>query len=309
MTPLGVAARQYAARGFKVFPLAPRSKVPLFRQAHPAGSPERASCKGTCGMDGHGVLDATDDIDRVTRWWAPASFANIGAAVPPGVVVIDVDPRHGGDVSLARLIATYGALPETLQARSGGRDGGRHLWFRHPGGKLSTAGRPELAGLDLRVAGNYVVVEPSVHPDGGTYRWVDPAVPVAAAPGWLVDALRPPVVIYRPKRGSPVVGGESVADWFTDSTTWFDVLCPHGWHALDPDGTRWKHPAATSNLSATVTNDVLFVFSTSTPFEPTSGGGPHGYTRFRAWAVLEHAGDLSAAARAARRLRHEGKAA
>jgi hypothetical protein len=48
---------------------------------------------------------------------------------------------------------------------------------------------------------------------------------------------------------------------------------------------------------------LLFVYSTNTPFEPTEAGRPHGYTRFRAWAVLEHGGDLSAAARAAAQLR------
>ncbi len=102
--------------------------------------------------------------------------------------------------------------------------------------------------------------------------------------------------------------GDSIADWYTEAHTWWDVLGPHGWDALDPDGTRWRHPAATSALSATVAHDLLFVYSTSTRFEPTGGGDCHGYTRFRAWATLEHGGDLSAAARVARQLR-EGRAA
>jgi hypothetical protein len=41
-----------------------------------------------------------------------------------------------------------------------------------------------------------------------------------------------------------------------------------------------------------------FVYSTNTPFEPTESGNPHGYTRFRAFGVLNHNRDLSAAARA-----------
>jgi hypothetical protein len=44
----------------------------------------------------------------------------------------------------------------------------------------------------------------------------------------------------------------------------------------------------------------LFVYSPNTPFTVTTPGDPHGYTRFRAYAVLEHGGDLSAAARALR---------
>jgi hypothetical protein len=42
------------------------------------------------------------------------------------------------------------------------------------------------------------------------------------------------------------------------------------------------------------------VYSQATPFEPTEAGAPHGYTRFRAYAVLNHAGDLHAAARTLR---------
>jgi hypothetical protein len=36
------------------------------------------------------------------------------------------------------------------------------------------------------------------------------------------------------------------------------------------------------------------------PLPPTEAGAPHGYSRFRAYAVLEHGGDLRAAARALR---------
>jgi hypothetical protein len=45
------------------------------------------------------------------------------------------------------------------------------------------------------------------------------------------------------------------------------------------------------------------VYSTNTLFEPTEAENPHGYTRFRAWALLSHGGDLSAAAKAAQAMR------
>ena len=309
---LCTAAVAYAASGLAVFPLGPRAKEPLHtcpvsRGHRLAGRTDR--CRGGCGHDGHGVLDATTDLATVSRWWAATPTANIGGAVPHGAFVIDVDPRHDGDASLRRLTDTHGPLPATLTARSGGRDRGSHLWFRHPGGKLRTAGRADLAGLDLRVAGNYVVVDPSVHPDGGIYSWVDPTIPIADPPGWLINRLRPPVVAHQPKPAWPASpNGDSPADWYCASHTWWDVLGPHGWQPLDADGTRWRHPNATSSLSATVTNDCLFVYSSSTAFEPTGAGDCHGYTRFRAWAALEHGNDLSAAARAARQLR-QGQAA
>jgi hypothetical protein len=44
----------------------------------------------------------------------------------------------------------------------------------------------------------------------------------------------------------------------------------------------------------------LFVYSPNTPFDPTEPGDPHGYTKFRAYAVLDYNGDLKAAAKALR---------
>ena len=66
------------------------------------------------------------------------------------------------------------------------------------------------------------------------------------------------------------------------------------------DGARWRHPGATNPKSATLRHGLLFVYSAATPFQPTEAGAPRGYSRFRAYAVLEHGGDLRAATRALR---------
>jgi hypothetical protein len=77
---------------------------------------------------------------------------------------------------------------------------------------------------------------------------------------------------------------------------------PHGWACLDDDpdgdGTRWLHPAATSKCSATISGGSLYVYSTSTVFDVTELGHPKGYSKFAAYAVLNHGGDMKAAARA-----------
>jgi hypothetical protein len=92
-----------------------------------------------------------------------------------------------------------------------------------------------------------------------------------------------------------------VADRFNRKTSWADVLKPHGWRCIDPDGdangARWVHPGATSTHSATVLHDRLFVYSFNTPFAATTVGCPRGYTKFHAFAVLAYAGDMSTAAR------------
>jgi hypothetical protein len=49
--------------------------------------------------------------------------------------------------------------------------------------------------------------------------------------------------------------------------------------------------------SATVRNGCLFVWSTSTVFDASEPGNPKGYTKFRAYAQLNHNGDMKAAAR------------
>jgi Bifunctional DNA primase/polymerase, N-terminal len=276
---LGGHALAYAAAGWEVFPLA--GKVPLI--------PKRAG--------GRGVLDATSDLAPIGGWWDRWPGANIGGRVPPALVVLDVDPRHGGDRNLAQLEATHGDLPITQTSLSGRGDGGRHLWWLNPGGTLTTARLAD--GLDVKTHRGYVVLPPSVHPASGEpYRWVIAVTPVAM-PTWLVDLLRPQAQPARHRFARPHrCTGPSIADAFTTATTWAEVLEPHGWAEVTPD--RWRHPAATHPVSATVTNDCLFVYSTGTPFEQTEAGSPHGYTRFRAWAVLNHSGDLSAAARTLR---------
>lgn len=44
----------------------------------------------------------------------------------------------------------------------------------------------------------------------------------------------------------------------------------------------------------------MFGYGVNTPFDVAEPGYPKGYTRFRAYAVLNHNGDLKAAARALR---------
>jgi hypothetical protein len=293
---IGAHAIEYAMHHWRVFPL--RGKVPAIPNPHPKNSAERLTCKGECGQPGHGVLDATDDVATVAHWWGGRyRDANIGARVPDAAVVIDVDPRHGGLESARELARRHGGWPKTLTTLSGRGDGGAHLFYRRPAGQLSSARLG--AGIDIKTSAGYTVMAPSIHPaTGKRYRRVDR--PVAPCPNWLVELLRQP---ERPAGGPRPIfryAGTSIADQFGAGTSWGDVLIPHGWHCLDADpdadGARWLHPAATSACSATVRNGCLFVYSPNTPFDVTEPSNPNGYTRFRAYAVLNHGGDLRAAA-------------
>jgi hypothetical protein len=149
------------------------------------------------------------------------------------------------------------------------------------------------------------VLPPSIHPDSGQpYRWDNVETPIVAPPAWLARMLRPPAprIPTSTPRTSGFATVDSIADWFTANHTWGEILT--GWSCVhgdgEADGSGWRRPGASSPLSATIRHGCLFVYSTETPFQETENGDVQGYTKFRAWAVLEHHGDLSAAARAAR---------
>jgi len=166
------AALALAAAGWLIFPV--RGKIPAI-------------------PGGRGVLDATVDPGQIRTWWGRYRGANIGARVPDGLLVIDVDPRNGG--ALAALEAGNDTLPETLTCWSGREDGGRHLYFRWPGGPISSRRLP--AGIDVKTSTGYLVVPPSLHPATGLpYRWEHR--PIAVLPSWLRMLLRPISVLPRP---------------------------------------------------------------------------------------------------------------
>jgi hypothetical protein len=113
--------------------------------------------------------------------------ANVGIATGAmsGVIVLDVDPRNGGNESLAELEGRHGGVPDTLQVLTGGD--GRHFYFAAPEG-VRVPSRKVASGLDLKADGGYVIAPPSSHPSGGTYRWAQDAKgkPLAPCPPWLL---------------------------------------------------------------------------------------------------------------------------
>lgn len=180
------ALRYANARRWSVFPLAPRTKIPLIGERD----------------GGHGCLDATADLYEITLWWRHQPNANIGIATGPasGIFVLDVDvkvPKGGGipgPQALKELERRFGELPATLTAGTGG--GGEHRYFRWPEGyDLRNRATIKIDGvrtsLDSRAQGGYVAAPPSIHPDGGVYRWIGDAVDPADAPTWLLDLLAP----------------------------------------------------------------------------------------------------------------------
>jgi len=139
------AALGYARRGWPVFPCKPRGKSPLTK---------------------HGFKDATTNEDKIRAWWSREPYANIGIPAGRAFVVVDIDPRHGGEDSLSQ----YTDLPETVISLTGG--GGQHLLYRVPADHKFPNSAGQLApGIDTRGEGGYIIAPPSIHDSGKSYEW------------------------------------------------------------------------------------------------------------------------------------------
>ncbi len=207
------SALQYARKGWPVFRLQPGKKEPL--------------------RGGKGFKDATASVAGVMDWWTDNPAYNIGFAITPDIVVMDVDPRNGGLESLAKMQSDHGYLDPTLCAASGRGDGGLHYYFQRPDvdlvGGLSGAG---YAGIDLKKEGGYVLLPPSIHPDtGNAYRWVNDWESVNVMPEWLVKLSARPAREPVKARQIPVDGSSVVARLDT------------------PDTARWNGDGLVSKLA------------------------------------------------------------
>jgi hypothetical protein len=176
------AALSAAARGFVVFPVAPRSKTPAVKDWE---------------------QQATRDPGVIIGWWRARPY-NIGIATGRSdVVVVDLDHSRGhtapppwtgatsGRDVLARFAAEAGhPVPDdTLTVST--PTGGEHLYFQPPDGVVLRNTAATLGWrIDTRAQGGFVVAAGSVR-EQGRYRITRDA-PIAPLPSWLANALTPP---------------------------------------------------------------------------------------------------------------------
>jgi hypothetical protein len=206
----------YLARGWSIIPIRPGDKRPLVRW-------EEFQHRRPSEDEARGWL----------RAWPEAGIGIVTGAIS-GLVVLDVDPRHGGDASLERLEREHGRLPVTLEARTG--SGGRHLYFAHPGGLVRNKAALA-AGIDLRGDGGYVVAPPSLHASGRRYAWVEDRAPASARPAplpaWLLrQAVETPGRVGHPLAHWRRLTREGVPEGQRNST--LASLAGHlFWHGVD----------------------------------------------------------------------------
>jgi hypothetical protein len=215
-TSAAEAAKAYLARGWSVLPLRPRDKRPLFAWEHLQ----------------HQQPSEQDVADWFRRW--PEANIGIITGEISNLIVLDIDPKHGGDVALERLEQRFGELSPTVEAITGGD--GRHLYFAHPGGL--TRNRAGLAqGIDLRGDGGYIVAPPSIHPTGVPYEWAPGRSPdditLAPLPRWILVPVRGPRVGRSLPQWRQLVR-EGVPEGQRNTT--IASLTGHLlWHGVDPE--------------------------------------------------------------------------
>jgi putative DNA primase/helicase len=154
-----------------------RSNLPIFPLHYPTGVGACSCRDATCDKVGkhpmtqHGLKDATTDRQTIEKWWSENPLANIGlpTGARSGVVVVDIDHRHGALETLERLEKRIGTLPATLVSRTGA---GLHHFYKYPGVTIRSGIAVLGPGIDIRGDGGYVVVPPSLHVNGKRYEWL-----------------------------------------------------------------------------------------------------------------------------------------
>jgi len=194
---------------------------------------------------------------------------------------------------------------------------GVHLFYRCAaieGNQKLARAEDGTVRIETRGEGGFVVVAPSyggVHPSGEPYVAQDPFQ--AGAIAELTPDEREVVLGlarsldrgFRLEQAPDQASGPAAADGtrpgdlFNGRATWAQVLEPAGWRRVHHRNGEdyWRRPhARTDGIDATSNyagSDLLYVFSTSgAPFEPERG-----YSKFSAYALLNHGGDWQAAAR------------
>jgi len=158
----------YAASGWHVFPVKPRDKRPM---------------SGVRWRD-----ESTTDPDTIRAWWTRWPDANIGLDCgKSGLLVLDFDaakPDFAGQELLDRVFRL-----STAHTKTGGD--GYHFFFLQTEDKPLGNSRGNLpTGVDVRGAGGYVVLPPSLHPLGKRYAWLDMGEP-APLPDFIRKLLNP----------------------------------------------------------------------------------------------------------------------
>lgn len=195
------AALDLAKHGFPVFPIKPWIEN--------ASDPKKAIDEAKEPLIVNWQNLATVDLEQVAQVWNKVPDANIGIPTA-NFIVLDVDPRKGGDDTLAALELTED-FPATVESITW--SGGTHRIYALPPHTVAGNRVNLWPGIDIRSYGG-LIVAPGSTIDNCEYRWREGHSPAdlrpALAPQWLIDKVRAP----RPKAknaGERIVEADEIA--------------------------------------------------------------------------------------------------
>ncbi len=174
----------YARHGIHVFPVKPRSKTGYYCYPDYAGSPSE---KYPDGNPYSWPAQASTDPERIRRFWTDHPSANICGTTGAGLLVLDLDKEHVNEDSAGnktlisdgwerlRKWSSDTGLNLNLETAMSitGRGGNQLFYCSDP--QKTMKGSSDIfrdnSGCDTRGDGNYVLLPPSIHPNGSRYLW------------------------------------------------------------------------------------------------------------------------------------------
>ena len=264
----------------------------------------------------HTYQEQWPTLDEITQWYTDTSITGIGVVcgqVSGNLECIDFDRKEAYEEFVDR--AQLAGLSELVDRIEDGylesTPKGMHWLWRcseiSHNVKLANNDQDETL-IEIRGEGGYVIVAPTsgtVHPTGEPYTLLQGSIETipTVTPEERQLLLDLAKSLDKNARRADLQAPEEQSrpgDHFNSESTWSDVLVPAGWKEMyTRDGViYWQRPGKTVGASATTNyadTDLLYVFTSSTEFDPNTA-----YSKFGAYAVLEHEGDHSRAAAALR---------
>lgn len=149
-----------------------------------------------------GFHDFTTDrgvLERQAKRWPNCNWGG----TCEGVMVLDEDPRNGGNLESLKIPAVL----QTLVVRTG--SGGRHAYFQFAGkvrGKIQ-----QHDGIDLKTwRTGYTVMPGSIHPETGKPYRIEVDLPIAPLPELLLPLVEVSEYKPRPATAPPEVRNHGV---------------------------------------------------------------------------------------------------
>ncbi|MBG6083266.1 phage/plasmid primase, P4 family [Zhihengliuella flava] len=272
---------------------------------------------------------------QIDIWWQQQPAAGVGVItgnVSNRLHLFEIEGRAAHHVPELRDLAHASGLGDLWQLINNGwleisPSGGLHwlVYLDHdvPPNTKYAKDKQGVVLAESRGEGGFVVLAPSagnVHPTGRP--WVRAlggptnAPTLTSSEREAVEALFQSLNQHEPATPTQPTNtpawkpedGLRPGDDFETKIDWSDILTPEGWeHVFTRGNTRyWRRPGKTDpGFSATTGHaddrDRLFVFTTSTDFEPETP-----YTKFGALALIHHGGDHQKCARALADGKHFG---